>query len=89
MAFQKITELERAGKGNVGQPDTPNKGVTEMQEQMDSLANLAIDKFNELVDKFGFSPFQLAQAEKFYITKNVPFLWHFLKVNKTGLYGIC
>lgn len=50
MAFQKITELDRAGKGNVGQPDTPNKGVTEMQEQMDSLANLAIDKFNELVD---------------------------------------
>lgn len=50
MAFQKITESDRAGKGNVGQPDTPNKGVTEMQEQMDSLANLAIDKFNELVD---------------------------------------
>ena len=34
------------------------------------------NKFNELVKKYGFSAFQVAQAEKFYATKNVPFLWH-------------
>ena len=50
MAFKKITEEDRAGKGNVGQPDTPGLTTAEMQEVMDSLPNLAIDKFNELVD---------------------------------------
>ena len=51
MAFAKITDLERQGKGNVGQPDTPLMSTTEMQEQMDSLPNLAIDKFNEFIDE--------------------------------------
>lgn len=46
MAFSTITDEEREGKGNVGQPDTPLLTTTEMQEQMDSLTNLAIDKFN-------------------------------------------
>jgi len=46
MAFTNITDAEREGKGNVGQPDTPLLTTTEMQEQMDSLTNLAIDKFN-------------------------------------------
>jgi hypothetical protein len=46
-------------------------------------------KFNELVNKFGFSAFQLAQAEKFYATKNVPFSWHFSTIKKTIQYGIC
>ena len=50
MAFKKITEEDRAGKGNVGQPDTPGLTTAEMQEVMDSLPNLAIDKFNELID---------------------------------------
>lgn len=50
MAFKKITDEDRAGKGNVGQPDTPGLTTAEMQEQMDSLPNLAIDKFNELID---------------------------------------
>ena len=50
MAFKKITDEDRAGKGNVGQPDTPGLTTAEMQEQMDSLPNLAIDKFNDLID---------------------------------------
>ena len=50
MAFSKITEQDREGKGNVGLPDTPNLTTSEMQEQMDSLPNLVIDKFNEFID---------------------------------------
>lgn len=50
MPFTKITDADREGKGNVGQPDTPLLSTTEMQEQMDSLPNLAIDAFNSLVD---------------------------------------
>lgn len=50
MAFEKITDQDRQGKGNVGQPDTPNLTTAEMQEQMDSLPNLAIDKFNDFID---------------------------------------
>ena len=51
MAFSKITDEERLGKGNVGQPDTPLLTTTEMQEQMDSLPNLAINGLNRLVDE--------------------------------------
>lgn len=51
MAFTKITDEQRLGKGNVGQPDTPLLTTTEMQEQMDSLPNLAIDGFNRLIDE--------------------------------------
>ena len=51
MAFTKITNEDRVGKGNVGQPDTPLLTATEMQEQMDSLPNLAIDKFNAFLDE--------------------------------------
>jgi hypothetical protein len=51
MAFDKITNQDRAGKGNVGQPDTPALTTADMQIQMDSLPNLAIDKFNEFIDK--------------------------------------
>ena len=50
MAFGPITDADREGKGNVGQPDTPALTTTEMQEQMDSLPNLVIDKFNELIE---------------------------------------
>lgn len=55
MAFTKITNEDRAGKGNVGQPDTPLLTATEMQEQMDSLPNLAIDKFNAFLDEIAAS----------------------------------
>lgn len=48
--FDKITSDDTAGKGNVGQPDTPALTTTEMQEQMDSLPNLIIEKYNELID---------------------------------------
>ena len=51
MAFSKITDEDRLGKGNVGQPDTPLLTTTEMQEQMDSLPNLGIDKFNAFIDE--------------------------------------
>ena len=50
MAFNKITPEDRAGKGNVGQPDTPQLVTSDMQALLDSLPNLAIDKHNELVD---------------------------------------
>jgi len=55
MAFKKITDEERAGKGNVGQPDTPGLTTAEMQEVMDELANLAIDGHNSLVDSLNDS----------------------------------
>lgn len=51
MAFTKITPADRIGKGNVGQPDTPGLTTAEMQELMDSLPNLAIDKFNNHIDE--------------------------------------
>lgn len=51
MAFTKITPEDRAGKGNAGLPDTPNFTTSQMQEQMDSLPNLAIDKFNDFIDE--------------------------------------
>ena len=50
MAFEKITPEDKAGKGVVGLPDTPALTTAEMQIQLDSLANLAIDAHNELVD---------------------------------------
>lgn len=55
MAFKKITEYDRTDKGNVGLPDTPALTTTEMQERMDSLPNLAIDKFNEFIDEINSS----------------------------------
>lgn len=51
MAFSKITDEERQGKGNVGQPDTPSMSTAEMQELLDELPNLAIDGFNRFVDE--------------------------------------
>lgn len=50
MAFDKVTAQDRANKGNVGLPDTPNMTANELQERMDSLPNLGIDKLNELID---------------------------------------
>ena len=51
MAFNKITDQMRAGKGNVGQPDTPGLTTPEMQAVMDELANLAIDNHNSHIDE--------------------------------------
>lgn len=51
MAFTKITDEDKVGKGNTGLPDTPLLTTTEMQEQMDSLPNLAIDGVNRLIDE--------------------------------------
>lgn len=48
--FDKVTAQDRANKGNVGLPDTPNMTANELQERMDSLPNLGIDKLNELID---------------------------------------
>lgn len=50
MAFDKVTPQDRANKGNVGLPDTPSMTASELQERMDSLPNLGIDKLNELID---------------------------------------
>jgi hypothetical protein len=66
MAFNKITDEDRAGKGNVGQPDTPGLTTAEMQEQMDSLANLAIDRFNAHLDELA------ANTAAAYIGATVP-----------------
>ncbi len=49
--FSKITDEMRAGKGNVGQPDTPDLNTADMQKLLDSLPNLAIDGFNNLIDE--------------------------------------
>ena len=53
MSFQdeyKITNADRVDKGVYGLPDTPGMTTAAIQERFDSLGNLAIDKFNALVD---------------------------------------
>ena len=47
--YTGVSEADRAGKGNVGRPDTPNLTTGQMQEVLDELSNLAIDKLNDLV----------------------------------------
>lgn len=47
MAFTKITDEDRNGKGNVGRSDTPQLSTYEMQTVLDELANLAIDGLNK------------------------------------------
>lgn len=49
----KITSADRAGKGVTGLPDTPGLSTGDMQARFDSLGNLAIDKFNAVVDSVG------------------------------------
>lgn len=46
----KISSADRSGKGVTGLPDTPGLSTGDMQARFDSLGNLAIDKFNNLVD---------------------------------------
>lgn len=51
MAFTKITDADKVGKTNVGQPDTPGLNTSDMQVLLDALPNLAIDKFNNHIDE--------------------------------------
>ena len=46
----KISSADRTGKGVTGLPDTPGLSTGDMQARFDSLGNLAIDKFNAVVD---------------------------------------
>lgn len=46
----KISSADRSGKGVTGLPDTPGLSTGDMQARFDSLGNLAIDKFNAVVD---------------------------------------
>ena len=46
----KISSADRSGKGVTGLPDTPGLSTGDMQARFDSLANLAIDKFNAVVE---------------------------------------
>lgn len=53
MSFQddyKISNADRVDKGVFGLPDTPGLSTMALQTRFDSLGNLAIDKFNNLVD---------------------------------------
>lgn len=51
MAFEKITEADTNGKGNVGRPDTPGVSSAEMQRILDELPReVIIPKFNGLVE---------------------------------------
>ena len=49
----KVTAADRVDKGVTGLPDTPGLSTGDMQARFDSLGNLAIDKFNALVDSVG------------------------------------
>lgn len=49
----KISSADRTGKGVAGLPDTPGLSTGDMQARFDSLGNLAIDKFNAVVDAVG------------------------------------
>lgn len=49
----KVSSADRAGKGVTGLPDTPGLSTGDMQARFDSLGNLAIDKFNNMVDSVG------------------------------------
>lgn len=49
----KIKNVDRTGKGVTGLPDTPGLSTGDMQARFDSLGNLAIDKFNNMVDSVG------------------------------------
>ena len=49
----KITSADRVNKGVTGLPDTPGLSTGDMQARFDSLGNLAIDKFNAVVDSVG------------------------------------
>lgn len=49
----KVTAADKSNKGVTGLPDTPGLSTGDMQARFDSLGNLAIDKFNAVVDAVG------------------------------------
>jgi hypothetical protein len=51
MAFSKITSEQLAGKGNVGQADTPGLSTAAMQALLDELPNYIVERFNSLIDE--------------------------------------
>lgn len=51
LAFEKITESDLEGKGNVGKPDTPGVDTAEMQRILDELSReVIVPAFNKLID---------------------------------------
>lgn len=51
MAFEKITDADLEGKGNVGKPDTPGVDTSEMQRILDEIPrDVIVPKFNSLLD---------------------------------------
>ena len=51
MAFEKITQQDLAGKGNLGRPDTPGVDTAEMQRILDEIPReVIVPKFNALID---------------------------------------
>ena len=52
MAFEKITQEELAGRGNLGKPDTPGVSTEEMQRILDEIPReVIVPKFNALIDE--------------------------------------
>lgn len=52
MAFERITEDDLQGKGNLGRPDTPGVDTTEMQRILDELPReVIVPAFNRLVEQ--------------------------------------
>lgn len=75
-------------------PFVPNNGETENYALLTHYLQMEDNqdkekKFYELVEKYGFSAFQLAQAEKFFATKNVHFFYQNFAIKKPVNYGIC
>ncbi len=50
MSLKKITDAERNNVCVTGLPDVPGLSTREMQQRIDGLGNLAIDRLNELID---------------------------------------
>ena len=51
MAFNKILDSDKVGKGVVGLPDVPGLSTGQMQEKFDELANYCIERINQLIDE--------------------------------------
>lgn len=52
MAFERITEDDLQGKGNLGRPDTPGVDTTEMQRILDELPReVIVPAFNRLAEQ--------------------------------------
>ncbi len=51
MAYTKVTDNQRAGKGVTGLPDIPQLSTADMQAKFDELGNIGIDALNHLIDE--------------------------------------